>query len=152
MFRLYCTLLHLTGLIFQWNFIQNSHGSILKQEIEKGEKSMTQGFHFFPLCCYCLVAKSCLTLCDPLDYSPPDSSDHEISQGNTLEWVAISFSISSTLVRYNWSKYKIFKVYDVMIWFLDCEHVYSLCIHMCMCVFLYTHTLWKDCFHLLIHL
>ena len=26
------------------------------------------------LCCYCLVAKSCLTICAPMNYSPPDSS------------------------------------------------------------------------------
>ena len=28
----------------------------------------------------CLVPKSCLTLCDPTDCSPPGSSVHEISQ------------------------------------------------------------------------
>ena len=42
---------------------------------------------------YCLVAKSCLTLCDPIDCSPPGSSVHGISQARILEWVAISFSI-----------------------------------------------------------
>ena len=30
-------------------------------------------------CCY-LVTKSCLTLCDPMDCSPPGSSVHRISQ------------------------------------------------------------------------
>ena len=40
----------------------------------------------------CLVAKSCLTLCDPIDYSPPDCSVHGISQTTVLEWVVISFS------------------------------------------------------------
>ena len=34
-------------------------------------------------CCY-LVAKSCLTLCDPMDCSPPDSSVHGISQVKIL--------------------------------------------------------------------
>ena len=28
----------------------------------------------------CLVAQSCLTLCDPLDYSPPGSSSMEFSR------------------------------------------------------------------------
>ena len=42
--------------------------------------------------CCCLVAQSCLTLCDPMDYSPPGSSVHGISQARILEWVAISFS------------------------------------------------------------
>ena len=39
-----------------------------------------------------LVAQSCLTLCGPLDCSPPSSSVHGISQSKILEWVAISFS------------------------------------------------------------
>ena len=43
------------------------------------------------ICC-CLVAKSWLTLCDPMDCSPPGSSVHGISHARTLEWVAVSFS------------------------------------------------------------
>ena len=35
---------------------------------------------------------SCPTLCDPMDYSPPDSSVHGILQARTLEWVAIPSS------------------------------------------------------------
>ena len=34
----------------------------------------------------------CLTLCDPIDGSPPGSSVPGIFQARTLEWVAISFS------------------------------------------------------------
>ena len=40
----------------------------------------------------CSVAQLCLTLCEPVDYSPPGSSVHGIFQARTLEWVAISFS------------------------------------------------------------
>ena len=36
--------------------------------------------------------QSCLTLCDPIDGSPPGSSVPGILQAKTLEWVAISFS------------------------------------------------------------
>ena len=36
--------------------------------------------------------QSCLTLCDPIDDSPPGSPVPEILQARTLEWVAISFS------------------------------------------------------------
>ena len=36
--------------------------------------------------------QSCLTLCDPMDSSPPGSSVHRILQARILEWVAISFS------------------------------------------------------------
>ncbi|CAI9178453.1 unnamed protein product [Rangifer tarandus platyrhynchus] len=43
-------------------------------------------------CAVCLVIKSCLTLCDPMDCSSPDSSVHGMCQARTLEWVAISSS------------------------------------------------------------
>ena len=42
--------------------------------------------------CDGLVAQLCLTLCDPMDCSLPDSSVRGISQARVLEWVAISFS------------------------------------------------------------
>ena len=51
----------------------------------------------------CLVAKSCLTLCDPRDYSPPGSSVQGISQAIILEWVAISFSRGSSWPR-DWTQ------------------------------------------------
>ena len=35
--------------------------------------------------------QSCLTLCDPIDGSPPGSPVPGILQARTLEWVAISF-------------------------------------------------------------
>ena len=35
---------------------------------------------------------SCLTLCDPIDGSPPGSSVHGVLQARTLEWAAIAFS------------------------------------------------------------
>ena len=48
---------------------------------------------------YCTAAaaaakslQSCLTLCDPIDGSPPGSAVPGILQVRTLEWVAISFS------------------------------------------------------------
>ena len=36
--------------------------------------------------------QSCLTLCDPIDGSPPGFPVPGILQARTLEWVAISFS------------------------------------------------------------
>ena len=47
----------------------------------------------------CLVTKSSLTLCDPMDCSPPGSSIHRIFQARILEWVAISFSRGSSWAR-----------------------------------------------------
>ena len=48
--------------------------------------------------CYLVAAaaakslQSCLTLCDPIDSSPPGSPVPGILQARTLEWVSISFS------------------------------------------------------------
>ena len=45
------------------------------------------------------AAQSCLTLCDPMDHSPPGSSVHGILQARILEWVAASFSRASSRPR-----------------------------------------------------
>ena len=42
------------------------------------------------LCCCC--AQSYLTLCDPMDCSPPGSSVRGILQARILEWIVFSFS------------------------------------------------------------
>ena len=34
-----------------------------------------------------VLSQSCLTVCDPMDYSLPDSSVHGILQTRILEWV-----------------------------------------------------------------
>ena len=42
--------------------------------------------------CLCMHAKSlqlCLTLCNPVDYSPPGSFVHGFLQARILEWVAM---------------------------------------------------------------
>ena len=39
------------------------------------------------------VAQPCLTLCDPMDCSPPGSFIHRIFQARVLEWGAIAFSV-----------------------------------------------------------
>ena len=49
--------------------------------------------------CCCLVAKSCLTLCNPTNYSPPGSSVCGILRARILEWVAISSSRGSSQPR-----------------------------------------------------
>ena len=56
--------------------------------------------------------QSCLTLCDPIDGSPPGSPIPGILQARTLEWVAISFSAErvkrkgSLLLTWGWVVYK----------------------------------------------
>ena len=50
----------------------------------------------------CVPAKSlqsCLTLCDPMDCSPPGSSVHGILQARILEWVALLSSRESSQLR-----------------------------------------------------
>ena len=44
----------------------------------------------------CLVARLCLTLCDPMDCSPSGSSVLGILQARILEWVAMPFSRGSS--------------------------------------------------------
>ena len=46
--------------------------------------------------------RSCPTLCDPMDCSPPGSSVHGIFQARVLEWVAISSSRGSSWFK-NWT-------------------------------------------------
>ena len=45
------------------------------------------------------TAQSCLTLSDPLDYSPPGSSVHGILQARIQEWVALPSSRGSSQPR-----------------------------------------------------
>ena len=43
---------------------------------------------FFIIYVCVLVVQSCLTLCDPMNHSPPGSSVHGILQARILEWIA----------------------------------------------------------------
>ena len=51
----------------------------------------------------CLVAQSCLTLCDPVDYSPPGPSVNGILQARILEWFVVSSSRGSSRPR-DWTQ------------------------------------------------
>ena len=58
--------------------------------------------YIYTFMCACVHAKSfqsCLTLCDPKDYSLPGFSVHGILQARILEWVAISTSRGSSQPR-----------------------------------------------------
>ena len=50
---------------------------------------LIKGIHYIHVC---LVTQLHLTLCDPMDCSPPGASVHGILQARTLQWVAIPFS------------------------------------------------------------
>ena len=47
----------------------------------------------------CVCSQSWLTLCDPMECSPPDSSVHRVLQARILERAAISFSRRSSQPR-----------------------------------------------------
>ena len=62
---------------------------------------LSLGFFFFLLRFWKVkvklsIAQLCLTLCHPMDCSPPGSSVHGILQARILEWVAIPFSRASS--------------------------------------------------------
>ena len=58
------------------------------------EASSSQSMFFIALAAAAAAKslQSCLTLCNPIDGSPPGSPVPGILQARTLEWVAISFS------------------------------------------------------------
>ena len=64
-----------------------------------------------------LVAQSCLTLCDPMDCSPPGSSVHGILQARILKWGAIPFSRRSSQTRdWTWVSHIAGRFFSVWEW------------------------------------
>ena len=60
------------------------------------ERALSRSESYPTLCVRaCSVAQPCLTLCNPMDCSPPGSSVHGILQTRIQEWVVISFSKGS---------------------------------------------------------
>ena len=57
--------------------------------------------------CVCSIAQSCPTLWNPMDYSPPGSSVHEIFHARILEWILISSSRGSSQPR-DWTRMSCF--------------------------------------------
>ena len=69
-----------------------SHAS-LEEGSEEQVKDVYQEMSFYSSgVCICLCAQSCLTLCHPVDCSPPGSSICGIFQTRILEWVAMPSS------------------------------------------------------------
>ena len=78
------------GLYSPWNSSGQSTGvgSCFQVRTVTENESLLQSM----LLCYAKSLQSCLTLCDPIDGSPPGSAVPGILQARTVEWVAISFS------------------------------------------------------------
>ena len=79
--------------------------------------------------CACLVSQQCLTLCDPMDCSPQDSSVHGILLAGILEWVCSVQSLrrvqlsstpwtaaylASLSITNSWSLLKLMSIESVM--------------------------------------
>ena len=62
-----------------------------KLELSYSPTNPLLGIFIQRICCYS-VAKSCLTLCNPVDRSPPGSSVHGVLLARILEWADISSS------------------------------------------------------------
>ena len=92
--RLWCKqTINLTSALPLW--IHFSLGFICLFPLESFLTAIPQ----IPYSLCCLVAKSRLTLCNPMDCSPSDASAHGISQARILERDAISFSRGSSLPK-----------------------------------------------------
>ena len=59
---------------------------------ERDNHSINSHYYYNAAATAAKSPQSCLTLCDPIDGSPPGSPIPGILQARTLEWVAISFS------------------------------------------------------------
>ena len=84
--------MHETGCsgLVHWDDPEGWDGEGGGRVVQDGEHMYTCGG--FMSVQFSSVAQSCLTLCDPIDSSPPGSPVPGILQARTLEWVAISFS------------------------------------------------------------
>ena len=65
-------------------YMEQQTGSKVEKEYIKTILSLCL-FNLYAECCVlCLVAQSCLSLCDPMDYSPAGSSVHGDSPGKNI--------------------------------------------------------------------
>ena len=71
------------------------HESEVKSPMHESESEVKSPMHESE------VAKSCPTLSDPMDCSPPGSSAHGILRARVLEWGAIAFSIQTFMDSHN---------------------------------------------------
>ena len=78
--------------------------------------------------------QSCPTLCNPMDYSPPSSSVHEILQARMLEWVAMP---SSNTVAPHYTHFIYTYTYTYIYIYV---HSRSLLVYICMYIHIHTHT------------
>ena len=81
----------------------------------------------FCVCVCVLVTQSCLTLCDPMDRSPPIFCVCGILQARILEWIAIPFSRNSSQRR-DWTLVSCIAGRFFTIWATGKNEIYSGCL------------------------
>ena len=79
--------------------LQNSPVFYSLSLLSLGCRSHICQFNICSLCVHSRSLQSCLTLCDPMGFSPPGSSVPGILQARTLKGVAVSFSRESSWPR-----------------------------------------------------
>ena len=87
------------GIPVLFLFIMELDNTLLMMRVYKVRIWCMWLTYFFRILYIGMCAKSlqsCLTLCNPLDCSPPGSSVHGILQARILEWVAMPFSRGSS--------------------------------------------------------
>ena len=83
-----------------WVIPQIASGSLQGHQKDQAYDYRVWTFNSLKQVFVCSVAQSCLTLYNPMEYSPPDSSVHGVLQARILEWVAIFSSRGSSQPRY----------------------------------------------------
>ena len=82
--------------------VQSVYNIVLVSNVEQSDSvTYISFFRLFFIVDYCVYAhvQSWLTLCDPINSSPPGFSVHGIFRARILEWVAISSSRGSSWPR-----------------------------------------------------
>ena len=92
-----------TSFRTDWFYLLAEEGTLRQKlvrtnQVQDGRSQLPEDLetHHTLLVICCFVAKLCLTLCDPMDCSPPGSSVHGTLQARILEWVAFPRSRRSS--------------------------------------------------------
>ena len=80
------------GNPLQYSCLENPHGQRNLADYSSWCSKESETTEWLSTAAAAKTSQSCLTLCDPIDGSPPGSSVPGILQARILEWVAISFS------------------------------------------------------------
>ena len=89
--------------------------------------------------CAWSVAQSCLTLCDPMDFSLPGSSVHAILQAGILEWLAMPFLRGCSQTRdQTWASWIACRFFTI--WVTREAPYVSVCLCVYVCIYIYAQS------------